>query len=110
MKAMLQFIDRLLSLLPFNGDKTKIGALIQLAVFLHGMFPGFDVLAWLAAQLGAIGVPTIVIGVIHKAVKKLLNDYAPDLLTQSSAKAKMTVDPKTKFPVPPESVPASSKI
>lgn len=100
MTKLLSYIDFLLSLLPFNGNKTKLGALISLAVSIHQMFPGFDVLSWLNTQLIYLGVPVFLAGLIHKAVKAVIDSQAPELLTQSSAKAVTKVNPVTKAPKP----------
>lgn len=74
---ILQAVNWLLNLLPFNGDKLKIGAVVELACQLHREFPELDWLAFLDARLAALGVPLIVIGIIHKILKKLEEQILP---------------------------------
>jgi hypothetical protein len=99
MKTILQLIDKLLSILPFNGNKSKLGGLLSLFFAIQTAFPGFDFLPWLDMSLAKLGVPVLIIGLIHKAVKDYVDKNNPQLLSNSSAKAVAVVDPVSKIPV-----------
>ena len=94
---LASYVDWILSWLPFNGDKTKIGGLLTVVLGIAKISPA-AALAWLDWKLALMGVPVFIIGFIHKVVKKYLDANAPELLAQTSAKAVATIDPVTKQP------------
>lgn len=69
----MKLLDKLFSLLPFNGDKTKIGAILSLLPILKILFPALGALLDPIIQIlnpeitGPIVLGT---GVAHKAVKR----------------------------------------
>lgn len=74
MTKLAQLVNWVLGFLPFNGDKTKVGFILTLACEIPQAFPNFDVLAWVDQRLLALGVPLLVVGVIHKVAKKILEE------------------------------------
>lgn len=78
---ILKLLNWVLSLLPFNGDKLKIGALITLILEIKQQYPEFDYLAFLDVRLKALGLGFVAIGIIHKIMKRLVEkaeaEYGP---------------------------------
>ena len=60
-------LDRLLSLLPFNGDKTTLSLAAKL--MLPPLMVKFPFLSLAGPLLGALADLGIAVGVFHKAVK-----------------------------------------
>lgn len=72
---MLKNLDKLLSLLPFNGDKLKLSGLFLLIAQLPVLVPGLDlkllVLTILENPTKA-GVIAAIVAVVHKVIKTQL--------------------------------------
>ncbi len=72
---MLKNLDKLLALLPFNGDKLKLSGLFILIAQLPALVPGLDlkllVLAILENPTKA-GVVAAIVAVLHKVIKAQL--------------------------------------
>lgn len=67
MDAVVDAVDNILSLLPFNGDKTVIGlALHALLPLVTGYFPAAAVIA---PAVSALADCLVGLGLFHKAVK-----------------------------------------
>ena len=73
----MKLLNRILSLLPFDGDKTKLGAIGTVIALIKTLFPDVDLLALLDQHLLAIGISGFAGGLIHKLVKQLL-EQAPE--------------------------------
>lgn len=67
MEKLISFADKLLSFIPFNGDKTVIGSGLKLIVpVLAGYFPALLVAA---PYLDAFADFLITTGLFHKPIK-----------------------------------------
>lgn len=67
MDELLMQSDKLLSMLPFNGDKTVIGA--GLKVLLPVLVAKFPVLLLVSPILDGVATGLVAFGLIHKGVK-----------------------------------------
>lgn len=67
MQKMLGVMDRLLALLPFNGDKTAIGAGMQ--ILLPILVAKFPIILMAEPAMDALSLTLTGIGLFHKAIK-----------------------------------------
>lgn len=69
MKLFKTFLD----FLPFDGQKTKIGAILALAAVLQQFVPGLDLVALiqqlLTENLDVTAMATLILGAAHKFLK-----------------------------------------
>lgn len=67
MESILKSVDRLLSLLPFNGAKTYIG--LAIPYVLPALLAKFPEIVLVAPILDGLSQILVATGVTHKAVK-----------------------------------------
>lgn len=69
----MKFFKQVLDLLPLDGQKTKLGALLALAAVLQQFVPGLNLVALiqslLTENLSTTAIVTIIIGAVHKVLK-----------------------------------------
>ena len=65
----MNIVDKLLSLLPLNGDKTRLSALLFLLGLAKHFFPGLQILSFIEQYLTEIAAGGLLLGVSHKVVK-----------------------------------------
>lgn len=65
----MKFLDYILSLLPLDGDKTKVSAILFVLGLLKVFFPQLEVIQLLEQYMVQIAGGGIVLGLAHKAVK-----------------------------------------
>lgn len=85
-KILDQF-EKLFALLPFNGDKAKIGGTVSILALVHQWFPDLDLLAMFDSKVAQLGLGVLIVGLLHKAVKKALDKLDPEGLVHKSQDA-----------------------
>ena len=65
----MKFLDMILRLLPLNGDKTKVSAILLVLGLLKLFFPGLQIIQLLEEYILQIAGGGIVIGLAHKVRK-----------------------------------------
>ncbi len=66
---MFNFLDMLLSKLPFNGDKTLLGTVLTAV----STSPELVAIPQLSVPLHVLGIAGIMVGLIHKGIKLVKN-------------------------------------
>ena len=71
---LLRLLHRLLALFPFDGDKSKLGGLLVVISYLSKYLPPDVLLQFIDGKLAALGLPVLFLGLIHKLIKRLLDE------------------------------------
>jgi hypothetical protein len=74
---MLKKLDKILALLPFNGDKLKLSGLFLLVAQIPQLLPGLDLkllVSMILENPTKAGVVAALVAVLHKIVKAQLPD------------------------------------
>lgn len=72
---MLKKLDKILALLPFNGDKLKLSGLFLLVAQIPQLLPGLDLKLLVSMVLEnptKAGVVAALVAVLHKIIKAQL--------------------------------------
>lgn len=70
---MIKLVEKILKLLPFDGSKTKLGALLALWGMLRNLVPDLDwvlVLEFVKSHPTPLGIVVFVLGILHRELKK----------------------------------------